>query len=222
MDTEGGPRWPTGRDGSEIVDANLTNQRTSTARPGGGRFVEAGLRTLGFGILVNLGAGTTARTTPGAVVINVDHVLPSQTESGIFVVADVTALPFRNGAFNGILAKDVLEHLQDPIRALREARAVARPDCQLLLTVPRAIARAVWDDPTHVRGFTSKALRTALKMSGWREDIPIHRMGGIPGAGRLRLDRHLETILRLPMLGHWFGTNWIVRTSPSSQPSPSQ
>ncbi len=186
--------------------------RFSTATGGGLRFVGLCLSKLPSGRLINLGAGDTGASCRGSIVVNVDHVAPIHPTQGIFVVADVHALPFRVGVFDGILAKDLLEHLSDPIAALREMRVVARNEAALLITVPRAIARAVWDDPTHVRGFTARALRTAMGLGGWRADVPLRRMGSIPGFGRLGLVAYVEHALRLPLFGHWFGTNWMALT----------
>jgi SAM-dependent methyltransferase len=167
------------------------------------------------GRLLNLGAGNRGALVDRSFVVNVDHVEPADCGSSIFVVADGAALPFRSGSFVGIIAKDVLEHLPNPVSVLAEIRRTALDDATLLVTVPRAIARAVWDDPTHVRGFTQNALQTALRLSGWRPDQPIRRIGSIPGAGRLGLAAHLETLLRIPIFGHWFGTNWMVFTRPT-------
>ena len=50
------------------------------------------------------------------------------------VRGDVCALPFESRAFDLVLCLEVLEHLPDPGRALREIRRVARRDC--LLSVP--------------------------------------------------------------------------------------
>lgn len=188
-------------------------QRYSTAGEGRNAFVDLCFKRLPPGRILNLGAGSTSVAADRRVVVNVDHVQPKARLSGIFVVADAGALPFRLGSFDGALAKDVLEHVQTPVAVLEEIHRTVRRDGVLLITVPRAIARAVWDDPTHVRGFTQNALRTALRLSGWASDPPIRRVGSIPGAGRLRLTAHLETLLRIPGLGHWFGTNWIIFTT---------
>jgi len=175
--------------------------------------VDLCFRRLPVGRILNLGAGSTSVAADRRVVVNVDHVEPTERLPGIFVVADASALPFRADSFKGALAKDVLEHVQEPVSVLEEIHRAVGRDGVLLLTVPRAIARAVWDDPTHIRGFTRNALRTALRLSGWASDPPIQRIGSIPGAGRLRLTSHLVTVLQLPGLGHWFGTNWIVFTT---------
>lgn len=192
-----------------------TGIRQSTARLGNSPFLAVCFQRLPQGRILNLGAGGTSATTDRRVVVNVDHVEPAERGTGIFVVADACALPFRCGSFDGVLAKDVLEHVQEPVSVLIELHRTIHNDGALLVTVPRAIARAVWDDPTHVRGFTQNALRTAFWLSGWESDAPIRKVGAVPGAGRLRLTARLDTILRVPGFGHWFGTNWMVLTRPS-------
>jgi SAM-dependent methyltransferase len=118
-------------------------------------------------------------------------------------------LPFRDGSFTGVLAKDLIEHLEDPLWLLADARRVAQPGARLVLVTPRAIPRAVWADYTHIRGFTRGALRALLTDAGWSIDR-IYRMGGVPLAGRLGLVSVLPTVLRIPGVGHFFGTNWQV------------
>jgi SAM-dependent methyltransferase len=160
--------------------------------------------------LLNLGAGSTEFHRPGTLVVGVDLRRRDTAGDNPFLVADAARLPFPSGFFVGALLKDIVEHVGSPIDVLREVRRVCRPSARMLVVTPRAIPRAVWDDPTHIRGFTARALTTALEESGWSPVIPPRRIGSVPGAGRLGLVAHLETILRLPGIGHWFGTNWCV------------
>ena len=186
--------------------------RVSTARrPSPHKVVDLLFEQLPPGVVLNLGAGFSGHARSSGTVVNVDHASPPVPGAGEFVIADAGALPFPKAVFEGILMKDVLEHVPDAIAVLSEARRVAAPGARLIVTTPRAIARAVWDDPTHVRGFTARALVSALEMSGWHPLRAPRRLGGLPGAGRLRLEPYLEQVMRVPALGHWFGTNWIVR-----------
>lgn len=187
-------------------------ERVSTAREGSSPIFEHLVQQMPPGLILNLGAGATSVLDGRRTLINVDHVLVDRpTSDGRFVVADANHLPFPESVFVGAIAKDVLEHVDDPIQVLRELRRVCGPDGRLLVVVPRAIARAVWDDPTHKRGFSRRAVSTAFALSGWTEAGPVRRLGGFPGAGRLGLTAHLEGLMRVPGLGHWFGRNWIAR-----------
>jgi SAM-dependent methyltransferase len=167
------------------------------------------------GRVLNLGSGGAAWVGPGSVV-NIDHVMMPRSTNQQQVVADAVALPFRPGTFAGILAKDVLEHLADPVGVLAMLHELGADGALLVASVPRAIPRAVWDDPTHVRGFTSNAVRTAMRLSGW-ELLTLTRIGGFPGAGRLGLTPHLEKIMKIPGFGHRFGVNWLARARRSDR-----
>ncbi len=189
--------------------------RVSTAGTGTSMFFAHLLKDVPSGLIVNLGAGTTGGSADAhQLLVNVDHVRPGGAKPpGLFVVADAHHLPFATGTFAGAMAKDVLEHVEDPIAVLKELGRACRAGGRLVIVVPRAIPRAVWDDPTHIRGFTENAIQTAFRLSGWKASSPIRRLGGFPGAGRLGLSRRLEMVMRIPGLGHWFGRNWIARAA---------
>ena len=191
--------------------------RVSTARTGVATFFGLLVDEMPPGLILNLGSGSTGGEDASHILVNVDHALPRGARPpGLVVVADAHHLPFAPASFAGAIAKDVLEHVEDPIGVLTELARTCVDEGRLVVAVPRAIPRAVWDDPTHIRGFTANALRTALKLSGWTVAAPIRRIGGFPGAGRLGLSRHLEMMMRVPGLGHWFGRNWIVRATLAS------
>ncbi|HOU54195.1 MAG TPA: class I SAM-dependent methyltransferase [Myxococcota bacterium] len=52
------------------------------------------------------------------------------------VVGDATAMPFPDARFDGVMAMDVLEHIEDDRSALREIRRVLRPGGPFLASVP--------------------------------------------------------------------------------------
>jgi SAM-dependent methyltransferase len=183
--------------------------RTSTCVDTSERVMESFFGRLPEGALLNLGAGSTSFDDGRRLAVGVD-MSPSWGSAGLGAAADAAALPFRDGAFDGALLKDVIEHVADPIGVASEVARVCRPGARMLVTTPRAIARAVWGDPTHIRGFTARALLTVLDKAGWEPLGVPKRMGGLPGAGRLGLEAHLERLMAIPGLGHWYGTNWIV------------
>lgn len=52
------------------------------------------------------------------------------------IVADAENLPFKQDSFQCIVATEVLEHLQDPVKALFEIKRVAENDSDLIITIP--------------------------------------------------------------------------------------
>ena len=62
-----------------------------------------------------------------------------------WVVGEAHPLPFRDGAFQGLFAGELIEHLADPAAGLREFRRVLRPGGMLILTTPnrRRLANVV-------------------------------------------------------------------------------
>lgn len=57
-------------------------------------------------------------------------------QSGLDLVCDITAVPEPGGAFDAVLCTEVLEHLPDPLAALRELSRLTRPGGLLILTAP--------------------------------------------------------------------------------------
>jgi 2-polyprenyl-3-methyl-5-hydroxy-6-metoxy-1,4-benzoquinol methylase len=103
------------------------------------------------------------------------------------------ALLAEEARFDALLFADVLEHLEDPIGVLRQARGLAEPGATLLASVPNAghlslvrdllLGRfdpvpAGLADASHLRWFTKGFLREALEEAGWVVD----RIEGLPGA----------------------------------------
>lgn len=56
--------------------------------------------------------------------------------SNLDIVCDITAIPEQDGSFDAIMSIEVLEHLPDPIEAVREFARLLRPGGQLILTAP--------------------------------------------------------------------------------------
>ena len=86
-----------------------------------------------------------------------------------FVVFDANNLPFLDESFDTVMMIDVLEHLEDPVSALKEAKRVARK--KLLLNVPNYdFANALYPnmlpehfkEPTHLQQTNMKILKNWL------------------------------------------------------------
>ena len=96
---------------------------------------------------LNLGAGSAI--LGGVSWVNVDRVaLP-----GIQVVhdLDVGPWPFESGSATQIFAKDVFEHVADPVLFMTECHRVLRTGGGLFVHCPYYKGRDAYTDPTHRR-----------------------------------------------------------------------
>lgn len=94
---------------------------------------------------LNLGAGSALLTG----WINLDRVqLP-----GIDVVHDLDAgpWPFESSSMDQIVAKDVFEHVADPVLFMTECHRILRPGAGLFVQTPYYKGRDAYTDPTHRR-----------------------------------------------------------------------
>jgi 2-polyprenyl-3-methyl-5-hydroxy-6-metoxy-1,4-benzoquinol methylase len=143
----------------------------------------------------------------GHFVVGVDANPPPNTEEHVdrLVVADLDAgLPAeveQGGPFDVILAVDVLEHLRDPARLLRQLHEVCSADSALISSVPNVahwyprlrIGLGHFDydqrgilDATHLRFFTWRSFSAMAARAGWQ--VEQRRLTGLPlevlGRGR--------------------------------------
>jgi ubiquinone/menaquinone biosynthesis C-methylase UbiE len=118
-------------------DSVLRSHRWRTAENSAAYLLPA----LGHGVsLLDVGCGPgtitadlARRVAPGEVVgLDRDPGVLAEAAAAApgvrFVAGDVYALPFPDGAFDVVHAHQVLQHLTDPVSALREMGRVCRPD----------------------------------------------------------------------------------------------
>jgi SAM-dependent methyltransferase len=91
------------------------------------------------------------------------------TDHVVRVRSDVTAVPLPDASFDAILCTEVLEHVEEPLRAVDELARLLRPGGRLLLTVPAACR--VHRVPTHFYGgFAPDFFDRSLVARGFRLD----------------------------------------------------
>ncbi len=88
--------------------------------------------------------------------------------------ADGSCLPFRDGAFDSLIARHNLEHYVDTAATLEEWRRVLAPGGTLAVILPDEEAypgRTVALDPTHFHGYSPAALAHLVAVVGGFVDI---------------------------------------------------
>ena len=107
---------------------------------------------------------------PVVIDITPQSVVPGTT------IADANApLPFRPASFDAVVMAEVLEHLPEDYRALREIREVTKDDGCLVLTVPYYHDA----EPTHVRIHSPASVERLLRSAGWEIVGYIEKGGGL-------------------------------------------
>jgi ubiquinone/menaquinone biosynthesis C-methylase UbiE len=86
-----------------------------------------GTITLGLAELVAPGAVTGVDAEPTQVTIARRAAIETHAQNVEFQIADANKLPFADGMFDGVFSHALLEHLADPVGALREFRRVLKP-----------------------------------------------------------------------------------------------
>ena len=111
------------------------------------------------------------------------------------VVGDGLRTPFRDGAFDLVRLKEVIEHVRDPLALVREGRRLLRPGGMLIAHVPSPYSQFYpvanfWDDYTHVRPFSREGLTRLVVDAGLR----VVRIDGYV-AGRNAVEKAVGAVL---------------------------
>lgn len=143
-------------------DASQHPERLAVLEYLQGRCLEVGCghrKTLGNAIGVDL--------VPAGRVGRVGNVTGKVSQADL--AADGEHLPFRNDAFDSLVARHNLEHYIDTLAVLSEWRRVVRPGGRVVLIVPDEETyegRTLDLDPTHYHGFTQASLGRLIEAAG--------------------------------------------------------
>ncbi|PJE57917.1 MAG: hypothetical protein COU81_03575 [Candidatus Portnoybacteria bacterium CG10_big_fil_rev_8_21_14_0_10_36_7] len=90
--------------------------------------------------------------------------------------------------YNGIFAKQVIEHLDNPLEFMKQIHRVLKPGGRAVLLTPNcpwALRKFFWDDYTHKQPFTLKSLKTISQDSGFSKLKISYEYRSFPGLGWL-------------------------------------
>lgn len=97
----------------------------------------------------------------------------------MYVVADCMNLPFKSEAFSHTISSEVLEHLKDDRKAIKELARVTEPSGKLVVTFPHKKSYFANDDRfvNHFRRYELSEMKERLIDAGFRP-INIHKVLG--------------------------------------------
>jgi glycosyltransferase involved in cell wall biosynthesis/ubiquinone/menaquinone biosynthesis C-methylase UbiE len=175
----------------------------------------------------------------GHTVTGVDYIeVPGVRErTDRFLKADLNqGLPSElDGPFDLVVAGDVVEHLVDPERMLREVQRVLRPGGELVLSVPNfghwysrlRVAVGAFDydrrgilDETHLRFFSRSSLRRMIRNAGYdllelrSTGSPFVQLAGTGAAAGAASAMSRALVGLRPTL---FGYQYVARLTPHAQ-----
>jgi SAM-dependent methyltransferase len=154
---------------------------------------------------LNLGCGTDIRPA----CVNLDKAaLP-----GVDVVHDIEVFPFpfKDGQFEEIYAKDILEHVEY-IPVLKELHRIMKPGGRLEILAPHFTSMNFWSDPTHKHAF---AVRT---FSFFARDNPNFKWEGRSYYFDFSFSKIAFVRITFPRHFPWDRINeWLVNLHPKLQ-----
>ena len=205
-------------DGPYLAWASRTHRRPHDTRPPGAMLRQSGspFAVVGIDISPRILHEARQRVWHGG-----------QPEIAYLAAADAVALPFPDAWFDVLLASQVIEHVPDDARALREMRRVLRPGGTLVistdhrdnrvsralaaptLAVRRLLGRAVYRPPFLHRSYGRAEFVNKLRKAGFTVlEVCTYRFSWPSRLGRVRLLTRLLDILEERLIRYQPWSEW--------------
>ncbi len=136
----------------------------------------------------------------------IDLCLGSADCSNVSYVSNLVAIAARDASYDLVVCTQVLEHVPDPLRVLREINRVMKPGGRLWLTAPFFFAEHM--QPYDFYRYTQYGLRYLLERAGF-EVRTIQRLEGYLGTLAYQLESAARYLPILPTRSGGFAS-WIV------------
>ena len=112
--------------------------------------------------------------TPGSIGGDI------KTSPAVNVVCDLNSkfLPFKDGIFDKIVAKQILEHIDNIEDLLLEIHRVSKPGTKLIIEVPHFSSYLAYGDPTHKHFLSYFSFDKIVEVIGFKsldKRITFHR-----------------------------------------------
>lgn len=134
----------------------------------------------GRAVLLEIGCGVGSFMsqyrggTAVGVDVSYDAALFCRANDLTVAVADANTLPFASHSFDVVRAKEILEHIPNPLKLVSEIKRVLCEDGLFICHVPTPFAilyplgANFFDDYTHVRPFSKRGVEYLLQDGGFR------------------------------------------------------
>ena len=149
------------------------------------RAVERAVRDEAKGVVLEVGSGLSPVLTSWDRTVYSDLSFAALARlrrlhgKGHYVVADGMNLPFKAGIFSHVIASEVLEHLEDDRKALREIAGVLAPGGGLVVTFPHRRFYFANDDRFvhHHRRYEQDGMQSRLLEAGF-DTVSVRKILG--------------------------------------------
>lgn len=139
------------------------------------------IRRIPPGTILDIGSGSRKvenSLPPGSNYISIDYLMTATKwyNSQPHIFGDGQLLPIRSNSVDTVLLLDVLEHIENPKKAIAEIERVLRPEGRLIIQVP--FMYPLHDEPFDFQRWTIHGLRVLAKTNNFI--VERERTSGTP------------------------------------------